>query len=344
MADSTVSLVLNGKGDRVRIRKDTQVRIRNLASQMGYQPHQLARDVALGRGVPKRPSVAPAGVSPVPVVAQKRPLIGLIFSASSPTESFALLPDQVSVFVAADYRVGIMKISSEPRVASEQVLSFLADGAVGVLCCPTIYATVVEVVAGRLPVIVLWKGGAKVLLAKITGVAAEEAPALVLPTPTLTPAPAPSPVPAPRPAPASGLTSTPVTPPEPAPTPEVVTPPVSVVEAIPVIAVEPVVVPEPVIVEPTPATPPEPAPTPAVVTPPVSVAEAIPVIAVEPVIVPEPMIVEPTPATPPELAPPPAVVPPPVSEVSPPVPAMVTPEQTAEPVPVDAEAADGNER
>ena len=274
VADSTVSLVLNGKGDRVRIRKDTQVRIRNLASQMGYQPHQLARDVALGRGVPKRPPVPSPGSSPISEVDQKSRKIGLIFSATSPVESFALLPDQVPVLVAADYRVEIMKVSSESCGASEWWFQFIAEGAMGVLCCPTIYAAVLEAVAGKVPVIVLWKGGAKSLLAKIMGVAAEEPPAEAAP---------PTPVPAPRPVvltpPVSGVVTpkpvsevTPVVPDRVAPEPLVSEPipVVSEVMPLPVIAAEPVVMPEPVIIEPTPALPPDPVPTPEVAILPVS--------------------------------------------------------------------------
>ncbi|MEI8138750.1 MAG: helix-turn-helix domain-containing protein [bacterium] len=336
VADSTVSLVLNGKGDRVRISVDTQARIRNLASQMGYQPHQLARDIALGRGKPLR------GISDVKLqmddkVSDNRK-IGLIFSAASPVESFALLPDQVSVFVAADYRVEIMKVSSEPRGASEQVLQFLAEGAVGVLCCTTIYTAVVEAVAGRVPVIVLWKGGAKSLLAKITGVDVSGVPAVTSPTPT------PSPVPAQKPIvltpPASGVV-----------TPKPVTAPISMVaKAVPILvtAEAQVVVPERVVIEsvPVPPPPPEPVPMPEVMMQPVPdivmpeppVLETIPVvpevapipvITPKPVVVPEPVLIEPTPVPPPE-----------------PVPTMpdnVTPEPVSDSVPVAAEAAHENE-
>jgi len=133
VADSTVSLVLNGKGDKVRIRSDTQARIRNLARQMGYQPHQFARDVALGRGVPRRSPSPAAASSPIPVGVPRSRVIGLVFSATSPRDSFALLPDVVSLLVAEDYRLAILRLPAEPGAVREGVIQFLAEGICGVL-------------------------------------------------------------------------------------------------------------------------------------------------------------------------------------------------------------------
>jgi hypothetical protein len=93
-----------------------------------------------------------------------------------------MLPDVVSLLVTEDYRLAVLKVPAEPPAVREGVNQLLAEGICGVLCCPTLYATVMAVTAGRLPVIVLWQGGAKALLAKIRGVNEVAAPAVAAPT------------------------------------------------------------------------------------------------------------------------------------------------------------------
>jgi hypothetical protein len=326
VAVSTVSLVLNGKGDKVRIRSDTQARIRNLASQMGYQPHQLARDAALGRGVPKRSPIPEPASFPAPVGVPPSRMIGLVFSAISQKDSFALLPDVVSLLVAEDYRLAVLRAPVESPAVREGMSQLLAAGCCGVLCCPTLYAAVVDAVAGRVPVIVLWQGGAKALLAKITGVAEVEVPDVVAPPAPVTPVPSP-PSPSPAPAPAAPVVPPPIVSPEPAP------PPVAVVP--PPVAEEPQPVPEAVIPEPVP----EPIPVVQEVAP-------APVVVEEQSVVPEPVIVEPVPISPaepvtvPEVVPTPvAEVPPPVAEEPQPVLEVVIPEPAPEPIPMVQEVA-----
>ncbi len=362
VAVSTVSLVLNGKGDKVRIRSDTQARIRNLASQMGYQPHQLARDAALGRGVPKRPPIPGPASFPAPVGAPPSRVIGLVFSAISPKDSFALLPDVVSLLVAQDYRLAVLRVPVETPAVRESMSQLLGAGCCGVLCCPTLYAAVVDAVSERVPVIVLWQGGAKALLAKVTGVAQVEVPDVVAPPAPVIPVPSP-PSPAPAPASAAPVAPPPIVSPEPVQVVEVVTP---------AVAEEPQPVPEVVIPVPVPISPAEPVTVPEVLPPPVAevpppvtegpqpvlevvipepVPEPIPVVpevAPDPVVaeersvVPEPVIVEPVPISPaepvtvPEVVPPPvAEVPPPVAEASQPVPVVVIAEPVPEPVIVE---------
>jgi LacI family transcriptional regulator len=46
---ATVSLVLNKRGDQLRINRQTQERIRKIAEQLNYQPHPLARGLAGSR-------------------------------------------------------------------------------------------------------------------------------------------------------------------------------------------------------------------------------------------------------------------------------------------------------
>jgi LacI family transcriptional regulator len=49
VSSATVSLVLNNRGDQLRINPETQERIRRIAKRMKYQPHPLARGLAGAR-------------------------------------------------------------------------------------------------------------------------------------------------------------------------------------------------------------------------------------------------------------------------------------------------------
>ena len=51
----TVSIVLNGRGDAMRISKETQERVRTVAQEMNYQPNIFARRLRnAGNGMPER--------------------------------------------------------------------------------------------------------------------------------------------------------------------------------------------------------------------------------------------------------------------------------------------------
>jgi DNA-binding LacI/PurR family transcriptional regulator len=46
---TTVSKVLNNRGDEFGISQETQKRVREIARQMNYQPHKEARNLRLGK-------------------------------------------------------------------------------------------------------------------------------------------------------------------------------------------------------------------------------------------------------------------------------------------------------
>ncbi len=49
MSKTTVSFVLNGKGDQMKISKETQRRVFDAAQKLNYQPNQLARSLSSGK-------------------------------------------------------------------------------------------------------------------------------------------------------------------------------------------------------------------------------------------------------------------------------------------------------
>jgi hypothetical protein len=79
---TTVSIVLNGKGDKGRICRDTQNRIRAVARELGYQK-QSTMPVPLQ--------------APTTIVASK--MAGLLLSASSPASSLALIQEGFVSFI-----------------------------------------------------------------------------------------------------------------------------------------------------------------------------------------------------------------------------------------------------
>ncbi len=72
---TTVSIVLNGKGDKGRICRDTQSRIRAVARELGYQ----------------KQSTMPVPLSE-PATNAPPKMAGLLLSAASPASSLALIP------------------------------------------------------------------------------------------------------------------------------------------------------------------------------------------------------------------------------------------------------------
>ena len=190
VSKTTVSRVVNGKLDGFRIGLTTQARVRSIASQMGYQPDPIARNVALGKGIPPRsplPSIStsqtPFPVSPTPTAVVGRRQMGIVLAVDSTSTTLALLPELEPVLAAADYRLVMITVPADLVAASQRVNQLIQEGIVGLLCCPTIYQATVATAAGRCPVIVLWAGAAKAMLATLND-----------PVASPTPAPAPPPV------------------------------------------------------------------------------------------------------------------------------------------------------
>ena len=183
VSKTTVSRVINGKLHGFRIGLATQARVRSIASQMGYQPDPVARNVALGKGAPPRPSRPPISSSSTPTAVVGRRQMGIVLAADSASPTLALLPEMEPVLAAADYRLVMITVPADPAAASQRVNQLIQEGIIGLLCCPTIYQATVATAAGRCPVIVLWAGAAKAMLATLND-----------PVASPTPAPAPPPV------------------------------------------------------------------------------------------------------------------------------------------------------
>ena len=76
---TTVSIVLNGKGDKGRICRDTQSRIRAVAKELGYQ----------------KQSTMPVPL-PDPAAGAPLKMVGLLLSATSPASCLALIPGRAA--------------------------------------------------------------------------------------------------------------------------------------------------------------------------------------------------------------------------------------------------------
>ena len=276
VSKTTVSRVINGKLAEFRIGLTTQARVRSIASQMGYQPDPVARNVALGKGAPPRAprppiSASPISASPIPLPSSPAPTavvgrrqMGIVLAVDSASTTLALLPELEPVLAAADYRLVMITVPADPAVASQRVNQLIQEGIVGLLCCPTIYQATVATAAGRCPVIVLWAGAAKAMLATLNDPMASQTPA---PAPTTAAAPAAM-MPPPSPVAAAPATKpTPIAPP-----PVATIPPVIILvqtlqpepepEVAPAPDPEPFIAPPVVVVpESSPITSPEPAPS-----------------------------------------------------------------------------------
>ncbi|MEI6564981.1 MAG: LacI family DNA-binding transcriptional regulator, partial [bacterium] len=305
---AAVSYTLNGKGDRYRIGRDTQERIRTGALRLGYQANSLARDIRMGNWHP----VDSAGQTPA-----IRREVGLVVGAGSPASSLALIPGQELLLATEGFTTVIVALPADGEGTRRRLADLVTARFIGILCCPSLFTTVSSAVANQYPLIALSPWAAKTLLGK----------------PHIAATRADTPIP-----PAAPLQSAPTTKPLP-PSPVVVTesPPVIVPEPTPVADPTPTPAPVPVVV-------PEPAPTPTTeVPPPLVVPEPEP-----PAPVPTPVVVEPIqePAPAPavvESEAPPAERPEPVAEVPSPVvipepPPVIVPEPTpvADPTPTPA--------
>lgn len=99
---STVSFVINGKGDLHRISHSTQERVLATARQLGYRPNQIERDIALGNTATPVPSIQ-VGNSQIAGVGKRQ--IGLILSVASSTDSLALIPNLEPILAETKYRL-----------------------------------------------------------------------------------------------------------------------------------------------------------------------------------------------------------------------------------------------
>ena len=177
VSKTTVSRVINGKLDKFRIGLATQARVRAVARQLGYQPNAIARDVALGKFHPaeSKGGIAmpfhgiPDAESRISEVMPKAKQIGVVLSTDSSVTTLGLIPGIESVLEAADYWLVIMVVPAEPTIIRDRVTRLRGDGIAGILCCPNLYPTIAATGGGTCPIIVLWQGAGKAMLAKLAG-------------------------------------------------------------------------------------------------------------------------------------------------------------------------------
>jgi DNA-binding LacI/PurR family transcriptional regulator len=125
VAKPTVSIVLNGKGDKGRICRDTQSRIRAVARELGYQ----------------KQSTMPVPL-PDPVTGTPPKMVGLLLSAASPASSLALIPGRDAIASMKGCRLVVVTLPPDPAAAKARALSLVQEGFVSFICCPTVYAIV----------------------------------------------------------------------------------------------------------------------------------------------------------------------------------------------------------
>lgn len=141
---TTVSLVLNGKAEKVRISPATQARIRATARQLGYQPNQSARDIVLRKpyaGI-RKPDATTAPANPPPVgnipdIGQQQRQVGVVLSPKTSPETLSLIPGLIPELAAAGYQVVITK-RTLPRPQSPEIgsSSFLGNVPAGFCAAP----------------------------------------------------------------------------------------------------------------------------------------------------------------------------------------------------------------
>ena len=230
---STASFVINGKGDKLRIKRDTQARILAAARQLGY--HSPLRGISDGK-------------SQIGNTTPENRQIGLVLASTSPVETLALIPGLEPTLSAAGYQLVVITLPADPAAAGERVLK---HGLAGLICCRTVYSAVSALVSGACPTIVLWEGAGKAILNSVRSPQAEatvahsEQSAVSSPQPPAQPATIVTPKP---------ITVPPIAAPKPiavaTPKPEIVEP-TSTPSPAPVLA--PVTAPRPVSVVITPA-------------------------------------------------------------------------------------------
>jgi hypothetical protein len=192
VSKSTVSRVINGKGNSTRICPTTQARVLAVAQQLGYQTNLLAQNISLGRGTGLGPNLPNQEAS-----RKLANFICLVLSTTSPTDALALIPSLDPVLTRAGYRLIVITVPDDPAAGQARVAELLTAGITGFICCPTLYPAVMKTVAGTRPVIVLWAGAAKAVVGVLNGECVEqEAPSKPVATqdPVVPPVEAPPPV------------------------------------------------------------------------------------------------------------------------------------------------------
>jgi hypothetical protein len=169
VSKSTVSRVINGKGNSTRICPTTQARVLAVAQQLGYQTNLLAQNISLGRGTGLGPNLPNQEAS-----RKLANFICLVLSTTSPTDALALIPSLDPVLTRAGYRLIVITVPDDPEAGQARVAELLTAGVAGLLCCPTLYPTVLKTVAGTRPVIVLWAGAAKAVVNVLNGECVEQ--------------------------------------------------------------------------------------------------------------------------------------------------------------------------
>jgi hypothetical protein len=169
VSKSTVSRVINGKGNSTRICPTTQARVLAVAQQLGYQTNLLAQNISLGRGTGLGPNLPNQEAS-----RKLANFICLVLSTTSPIDALALIPSLDPVLTRAGYRLIVITVPDDPEAGQARVAELLTAGVAGLLCCPTLYPTVLKTVAGTRPVIVLWAGAAKAVVSVLNGECVEQ--------------------------------------------------------------------------------------------------------------------------------------------------------------------------
>jgi transcriptional regulator with XRE-family HTH domain len=206
---STVSRVLSGKAAQGRISPDTQNRIRSIASQLGYQAGAFVRYRAA------KPLRGNLNEQP-PTAGEAERRMGLILAPDSPASSLSFIPSLVPPMATAGYELVIVTIPADPIAARKRMRQLIDEGVTGLFCCPSVYAAALEVAgsskpltpaafpATRTPVIVLWQGAGKAMLAAVgsqqLAVGSQKDPQVFIPTTSVPPPVVASPPPvAPKP-------------------------------------------------------------------------------------------------------------------------------------------------
>ncbi|MEI8138428.1 MAG: hypothetical protein WCI03_01020, partial [bacterium] len=143
---TTASAVLNGRGDKLRISPATQARVLAAARQLGIARRESgAGQIAQAVG---------AGMSRLP--------IGLVITADSPIDTLTMIARLEPELSAAGYPLCVITVPTDLDGIRERILK---SGVSGMLSCRTVYSSVSAFRSGMCPVIVIWAGAAKAILA-----------------------------------------------------------------------------------------------------------------------------------------------------------------------------------